>query len=105
MTDGAPAGVPVPERAICTCGALLVTARLPLARPVAVGSKITPTLTAWLGASVTAGTPLTVNPAPAAETDEMLTVELPVFVSVIFWVALTPTEVLPKLTEAGLAES
>jgi hypothetical protein len=46
-----------------------------------------------------------VKPVPAAETDEMLTVEFPLFVSVTFWVAPIPIVVVAKAIDAGLAES
>jgi hypothetical protein len=104
-TDGVPDATPVPESAICIGGALLATVTLPAARPAAVGSKFTDTLTAWPGARVTFGTLFTVKPLPAAETDEMLTVEFPLFDSMTFWVAPTPIVVVAKVIDAGLAES
>lgn len=97
--------IPVPVSGICTWGALLVTTRLPVAWPTSVGSKFTATLTVWFGASVTVAVPPTANTEFPVDTEEMLTVEVPAFVSVTFWVDVMPTLVFPKLSDVALGES
>ena len=49
--------------------------------------------------------PITVYPAPEMVAWEMLTVALPVFVTVRLCVLLFPTETFPKVTLVELAES
>jgi len=46
---------------------------------------------------------MALNPAPEMLADMMLTVAVPVFVNVKVWLALFPTEMLPKLRLVELA--
>lgn len=63
--------------------AVLITDALPVALPANVGVNVTPKLAVCPGDNVTRGAePLRVNPLPVTLTCEMLTAELPVFVSV-----------------------
>jgi|SRR5271156_2197597 len=51
------------------------------------------------------GAPLiTVKPVPDRVAEEMLTVEVPTFVTVTLWTAVLPVATLPKLTVAALTE-
>jgi hypothetical protein len=48
--------------------------------------------------------PTTVNPAPVMVAFEMVTVAVPVFVTVTLWVVVFPTATLPKLKLVALGE-
>jgi hypothetical protein len=96
---------PVPFNAICNAAPLLATMRFPVAGPVFAASKVTVTLTVWLGVRVTFDPPLELKPAPDAETVEILIFEFPVLVSVTFWVSATPTVPFPKFTGETLGVS
>jgi hypothetical protein len=90
--------VPVPDRAIAAGepGALLTIETLPVAAPADVGAKVAVN-DALLPALMLIGivAPLTLNPVPEADACVTVRVALPLFVSVIVWVALLPTETLP----------
>ncbi len=96
---------PVPEREI-TIGefaALLVTVMVPVALPPDAGSNVA------LSAALCPldrinpdDTPLAPNPAPATVTFEIVTLELPAFVSVTLCVLLLDTLTLPKARLAAL---
>jgi hypothetical protein len=90
--------VPVPDRAIAAGepGALLTIEMLPVAAPAEVGAKMAAN-EALLPALIVIGklTPLTLNPVAEVEACVTVRVALPLFVSVIVWVALLPTETLP----------
>jgi len=106
-TDGGADCVPVPDKGMVNgefC-ALLVTVRLPDALPAAPGLNVTETLADWFGVNVSFAPPLSLNPDPDAVMVEMLTLEFPVFVTLIVCVALLPTVTFPKLTLEELAES
>lgn len=96
---------PVPESVI-TIGefaALLVTVMLPVALPLDAGSNLA--LSAVLCPLERINpddTPLTPNPAPATITFEIVTLELPGFVSVTLCVLLLDTLTLPKAKLAAL---
>ena len=78
--------------------AVLITDALPVAFPANVGLNVTLKLTACPADSVTSGAePFRVKPLPVTLTWEMLTAELPVFVSVTLCVALALIAWLPKL--------
>jgi hypothetical protein len=101
-----PACTPVPLKLIVNGEplALLVTVTVPVAFPAAVGVNFAVKLKVWEGASV-AGvlTPVRLNPVPLTVMLEIVAAAVPVFVSVINWLALLPVETLPKFTLAGLA--
>jgi hypothetical protein len=90
--------VPVPDRAIAAGepGALLTIETLPVAAPAEVGAKMAAN-EALLPALIVIGklAPLTLNPVPEADACVTVRVALPLFVSVIVWVALLPTDTLP----------
>jgi len=95
---------PVPARMIVgELLALLLTATLPDTAPAVVGAKVIMTVAVWLGASVVPFAPVALKPAPVAVVPEIMTFELPVFVSVTFSVALLPSFTLLKLKLDGLA--
>jgi hypothetical protein len=100
--------LPVPESAT-TSGefvALLTTVTLPDRLPAEAGANATlmevDCPAARLSGSVI---PLVVKPAPLALTCEIETLEFPLLVIVTLCVALVPVVRLPKLNEAGDAES
>jgi hypothetical protein len=85
---------------------LLVTVALPFTAPGEVGSNDTVRVAVWLGVSVKpACAPETPKPVPAAPTLEIVTLEFPVFVSVMLCEATVPSFTLPKLTLEELALS
>ena len=99
---------PVPERP-STNGelvALLVTVTLPVTLPAEAGAKATLNEVVCPAARVT-GKPIEdrLKPVPLAVICEMVTLALPVLLRVTVCVALVPVVRLPKLNEAGLAES
>lgn len=99
---------PVPLNAIVAGEfvAVLTTLRLPAALPAVAGAKPTVSVKLCPAARVTAPVkPLTLNPAPLTAACEMVTLPVPLFVSVIVCVALLPTSALPKLRLLVLAES
>ena len=80
---------PASEIDIGEFAAVLITDALPVAFPATVGVNVTLKLAACPADSVTSGAePLRLNPGTATLTCEMLTAELPVFVSVTLCVAL-----------------
>jgi hypothetical protein len=75
---------------------------LPLAAPAVDGANCTLTEVLWLGDSVTAPAPLTIEyPAPVAVTPEIATLALPVLVTVNPCAAELPSLTLPKLKLPG----
>jgi hypothetical protein len=94
------AATPVPDKLTVEGEfvALLVIATEPVTAPAVVGAKVTVTVTAWFGVSVSPDvTPLTVKPAPLTFTPEIVTLELPVLVSDTLCELLLPSFTLPKL--------
>src|SRR5260370_26613848 len=86
--------------------AVLTTLMLRATAPVVVGAKLAVSGKLWPAESVSpAEKPVTLNPAPAAATCEMLTLPVPVFVSVKACDAEFPTNMLPKLKLLALVES
>src|SRR5690242_8777003 len=107
LTVGPPEALaPFPE-SVMVAGelvALLATVTLPEALPVAVGAKVTLRVADWLGVKVVpALRPLALNAAPLVVTDEILTSEFPLFVTVAVSELLLLTLTLPKLRLVGLA--
>ncbi len=99
--------MPVPDNGIVNgefC-ALLVTVRFPDALPTALGLNVTEILVDWFGVNVSFAPPLSLNPAPDAVIVEILMLEFPIFVTLMFCVALLPTLTLPKLKLEALGES
>jgi len=86
--------------------ALLAMVMAPVALPAATGANCAVRVTDWPGVSVTdAGDDVTLNPVPVAVTEEMVTFEVPVFVSVsLNWLVL-PSVTLPKDKLDELSES
>jgi len=100
--------VPVPESATVSgeFAALLTTVTLPGRFPVEVGANVTLNEVDCPAARLSGSAlPVVLNPAPLAVICEMETLELPVFEIVRLWVALVPVAKLPKLSDAGDAES
>jgi hypothetical protein len=99
---------PVPESAITSgeLAALLTTVKLPARLPVAVGANATRKEVDWPAARLK-GSPSAalLNPAPLSVICEMETLEFPVFEIVTVFTALVPVVTLPKLSDAGDAES
>jgi hypothetical protein len=84
--------------------ALLAMEILPLTAPVACGANCAVSVTLCEGANVTAEPPLRVKPVPLMLALEIATLALPVFVTVMLFVAVLPTVTLPKLTLAGFTD-
>jgi len=99
---------PVPESAMVSgeLAALLTTVILPERLPAVVGENATRKAVDWPAARVK-GNPSAalLNPAPLSVICEMETLEVPVFESVTVCTALVPVARLPKLNDAGDAES
>lgn len=100
--------VPVPLKAIVVgeLGALLTIEMLPLALPAVVGANCALKVVLNPAPKVSGVLkPLMLIPAPDAEAPEIVTLAVPVFVTVMDWVPLLPTATDPKLTLEGLALS
>lgn len=78
----------------------------PVKFPVAEGAKVTSSVALCDELSV-AGVviPLSFSPVPIADTAEIFTDAVPVFVSVIFLLLVVPVVMVPKLRLAGFAPS
>lgn len=86
--------------------ALLVTVKVPEYACSAVGSNVTVTVADWLGVKIVPfDTPEALNPVPASVTALMVTLELPLFVSLTPRGSLVLTVTLPKFNGDGLALS
>lgn len=86
--------------------AVLTTLTLPVSLPAVTGANCAVTATDWPGVSVTEDVEeVMLKPVPEAATDEIVTLEVPVFVSVALCWPLLPTDTLPKDKLAGLTES
>lgn len=95
----------MPERAMASgeFEALLATETLPLMLPAEEGSNDTARVAVCSEFNISPlETPLALKPAPDMVTPEMVTVELPVFVSVTFWLLVVETFTFPKLNEEVL---
>jgi hypothetical protein len=99
--------VPVPESGMLRTvfDALLEIERLPCAAAADVGSKLTDIATEPFGVNVTFEPPLALNPAPVAETAEIVTLEVPASVRLMVFVTGVPTITLPNATLVALAAS
>ena len=83
--------------------ALLATDTLPAALPDAAGVKVAVKVAVCPGLRISPEeTPLALKPAPETVTFEIVTLELPAFVSVTVCVLLLDTFTLPKLKEDAL---
>jgi hypothetical protein len=84
--------------------ALLATTRLPVTLPADVGSKLAFKVAVCPGArTVPENKPLALKPVPEVLTLEIVTLELPEFVTVTAIVPPESTSTLPKLRLIGLA--
>src|ERR1700730_1215736 len=91
---------PIPDNVIVVgeFAALLVTTTLPVTLPAAAGANVTFAVAVCPGFSATpAERPLAVKPPPETVIFEIVTVELPVFVSVVLWLLLLFTLTLAKV--------
>lgn len=99
--------MPVPLREIVAGEllALLTMLRLPVALPTEVGAKFTERGILWPAATVTVPEhPLKEKPVPVMAAWDMVTLPVPLFVSVSVCDMVLPTMALPKLTLLVLAE-
>jgi hypothetical protein len=78
---------------------------LPEAAPGDVGAKTALKVRLLLGVSVCAVKPVTPKPVPEAVADETTKFAVPVFFTVIAWVAFAPSATLPKFTVDGVTET
>lgn len=86
--------------------ALLSTDTLPVRLPAAVGVNAGLSAMDWLGVRTVADViPVALNPAPATVTLEIVTFELPLFVSVTLNELVLPTFTFPKFKLVGFAPS
>src|SRR6202165_5577232 len=86
--------------------ALLSTDTLPVTLPAAVGVNAEFRAMDWLGVkTVPEVTPMALNPAPATVTLEIVTFELPLFVSVTLNELVLPTFTFAKFKFVGFAPS
>lgn len=102
------AATPVPLRVIESGepGALLTRVIVPATLPAALGAKTALNVAALPDAMVTGAViPVTLNPAPAAVTEEIVTVALPLFVRLTLCELLVPVVTLPKAAVVGVAAS
>ena len=97
---------PIPLSGTVTVPPLVVTERLDVKLPVAVGAKLTGTVMEEPGATVApvAGT-LAANGAEGVVAAVTVSVALPVLVRVIVWLAVEPTVSPPKSSAVGAALS
>ncbi len=82
--------------------ALLATVMLPVALPAAAGSNVALNETLCPLERITPTAPPALNPAPETTTFEIVTLELPVLVSVTVWVLVLEMLTLPKARPAEL---
>ena len=98
--------VPLSEIVAGELVALLTTVTLPARLPAEAGVNVTLKEVDWPAARFSGSViPLVLYPVPAALTCEMETLEFPVLEIVTLCVALVPVVRLPKLSDAGDAES
>jgi hypothetical protein len=82
--------------------ALLATEILPVTAPAEAGVKVAVRVVACPGFSITPEAPVALKPGPDTVTVEIVTMELPAFVSVTVCVPLFGMVTLPKLKEDAL---
>jgi hypothetical protein len=105
-TDSGWIPVPDSETLVGEFVALLATVTAPVTSPADVGSNVMLSVAVWFGVNTNpAATPLAPNPAPVTPTLEIVTFELPLFVSVTLCAVFVPSFTLPKLKVVGLAPS
>lgn len=98
--------MPLSEIASGEPGALLVIEMEPVALPAAVGANLTLKVEFEPAVSVSGVVrPDMLKPAPEALAAEIVTLAVPVFVTVTGTVEVAPVSRLPKLTLAGFADS
>jgi hypothetical protein len=100
--------VPVPLKLIVVgeFGALLTIEMLPLALPAAVGANLALNVVLNPAPNVSGVViPVVPNPAPATVTEEIVTVALPPFVSVMVCELFVPIATLPNAALVGVAAS
>jgi len=98
--------VPLSEIVAGELAALLTTVTLPARLPAEAGVNVTLKEVDWPAARFSGSViPLVLNPVPVALTCEMEMLEFPVLEIVTLCVALVPVVRLPKLSDAGDAES
>jgi hypothetical protein len=98
--------VPLSEIVAGELVALLTTVTLPARLPAEAGVNVTLKEVDWPAARFSGSViPLVLNPVPVALTCEMEMLEFPVLEIVTLCVALVPVVRLPKLSDAGDAES
>lgn len=76
--------------------ASLLTVILPMAAPLKEGANVDVIVVDFPGDKISPLAAVELNPAPATITCEIVTLELPVFVRVTFWVPLLATVTVPK---------
>jgi hypothetical protein len=99
---------PVPLKEIVSgeFGALLTNEIVPVTLPAALGAKTALNVVDWPAAMVTcAAIPEVLKPAPATVTEEIVTVALPPFLSVMVWELFVPVVTLPNAALVGVAVS
>jgi hypothetical protein len=103
-TDNDPAALPLPASEMLIVGLVETTEMAPLALPALRGANTELKVTLWPAVNVRgAVTPCWLNPVPVVVTFEMVTLLVPVLVSVSGNVSLFPTCTLPKLRLDGTA--
>ena len=108
VKSGDAAVVPNPDKVIVVgeLVASLVMVAVPVALADVVGENETVSEAVSPGSmTVPSDMPSTLNPAPDADTPEIVAFALPVFVTVTTWLPTFPTTTFGKLTLAGLADS
>ncbi len=97
--------VPVSKIEVGEFVALLTMLMLPVTAPTDGGANLTVRIKVWPAVRVTVPEhPLKEKPAPVIAACEMVTLPVPLFVSVIVWDAVLPTKALPKVRLLVLAE-
>lgn len=101
-----PGCAPVPVKGIVVgvSERLVVTAMLPETLAVDVGVNVALKVMLLPEARVCAENPVTPNAVPVRLSDEIVRLAVPVFFSVIAWVAVVPSATVPKLTFEGATE-
>jgi hypothetical protein len=96
--------VPLREIESGELGALLRRVIVPATLPAALGAKTVLNVAAFPAAMVTGAViPVTLNPAPATVTEEIVTVALPPFVRLKLCELLVPVVTFPKAAVVGVA--
>lgn len=102
------AATPVPLKEIASgeFGALLTSVTVPVTFPAALGPKTALNVVDWPAVMFTGAViPVVLKPAPATATEEIVTVALPPFVSVMVCELLVPVVTLPNAALVGVADN